>query len=54
MMITRNYLFESGDDIEINYKLVWLIKMSVMGVICTRNEGVVQVDEIYKEVSCKY
>lgn len=34
-MITRNYLFEGGDKIEINYKLVWLIKMTVMGLICT-------------------
>lgn len=39
MMITRNYLFESGDNIEINYILVRLIKMTVMRLIYTKSEG---------------
>lgn len=36
MMIIRNYLFERGDKIEINYTLVLAIKMTVMRPICTK------------------
>lgn len=38
MMIIRNYLFESGDKIEINYTLVRLLKLTSMRPVFTQSD----------------